>query len=426
MAEVLVIRIGNRPDDPVEWIAVDSNGARHSAPNSGTLADAAQQSGDRDVIVLVPGSDVLITSVDIPVKGGAKLAAALPFALEEFLADDVDELHFAPGTRRSNGRVPVCVVNRQLMSDWLSRIDEAGIRPTSVSAENCGLARIPGTVSLMVADGWVFINDGADVEFVLQGVSPGEALAAIGALDDGEPEDDDAESPQVSDSQHVLVYCDEESESRFQHDWIAIRHEMDSLDVKLLPDGVLPRLAATVATGAGINLLHGEFARKTEYSGYIKRWKYAAILLLALGLSGFAARGASYYQLLQQESSLNEQFQAEYQAIFPGAGEVLDPRAAVASARSRLGGGAAQADAVFLHSMQQLGVAIQQNREARIEAISYRAGVVDLRVKAPDVATLDRIQRAISQGGRFTAAIQSTSQDSDGVNSRIQIQASGA
>jgi type II secretory pathway component PulL len=149
-------------------------------------------------------------------------------------------------------------------------------------------------------------------------------------------------------------------------------------------------------------------------------------LLLALGLSGFAARGASYYQLLQQESSLNEQFQAEYQAIFPGAGEVLDPRAAVASARSRLGGGAAQADAVFLHSMQQLGVAIQQNREARIEAISYRAGVVDLRVKAPDVATLDRIQRAISQGGRFTAAIQSTSQDSDGVNSRIQIQASGA
>ena len=57
--------------------------------------------------------------------GGAKLAAALPFALEEFLADDVDELHFAPGTRRSNGRVPVCVVNRQLMSDWLSRIDPA-------------------------------------------------------------------------------------------------------------------------------------------------------------------------------------------------------------------------------------------------------------------------------------------------------------
>ena len=106
---------------------------------------------------------------------------------------------------------------------------------------------------------------------------------------------------------------------------------MDSLDVKLLPDGIMPRLAVTVATGAGVNLLQGGFAPKTQYSGLFEPWKYAAMFLLALGVSGLAAKATSYYQVSHQEAELNRQFQDEYQQIFPGAPEVLDPRAAVRS-----------------------------------------------------------------------------------------------
>jgi hypothetical protein len=81
---------------------------------------------------------------------------------------------------------------------------------------------------------------------------------------------------------------------------------------------------------------------------------------------------------------------------------------------------------LFLQSMEQLSRAMQQNREARIEAISYRAGVVDIRLSAPNVAMLDSIQRAIAASGQFTAAIQSADQDGESVSSRIQMQESGA
>jgi general secretion pathway protein L len=426
MSGFQVIRIGEHPDDPVSWMAADASGARQGSAASGTLEEATAGSADLDIIVLVPSSDVLTTSIDIPVKGGARLAAALPFALEEFLADDVDDLHFASATRRSNGQIPVSVVNRKLMASWLERLADVGISPVFVVADSYGLARIPGTISLMVAHDRVFINDGEDIELVMEGVSPGDALAAIGALDDGVATDDDNESPQLAKSRHVLVYCDVDDEERYQHDWIAIRHEMDSLDVKLLPDGAMPRLAVTVASGAGVNLLQGEFARKTEYSGLLQPWKYAALLLLGLAVTGVGAKAASYYSLTQQAAELNEQFQSEYQQLFPGASEVLDPRAAVSSARARVGGRGSDAPPVFLMSMQQLGLALKENEEARIEAVSYRAGVVDVRISAPDVATLDRIQRSISEGGQFTAAIQSTDQGDAGVNSRIQIKESGA
>ena len=190
MSEYLVIRLGEDPNEPVQWIAVDGTGARRSLPGTGTLAEARNDIGDREVIVLVPSAEVLTTSVDIPVKGN-KLNAALPYALEEYLAEDVDSLHFAAGKKRSSGRTPVSVVSRQKMDDWLGELTAAGIEPHSIIADSYGLARIPGTISMLLADGHVFINDGGDVELVMQGVSPGDALAAIGALDDGsEPADE--------------------------------------------------------------------------------------------------------------------------------------------------------------------------------------------------------------------------------------------
>lgn len=424
--EYLVIRIENDPADPAHWIAVDGRGARRSPPVTGPLEEAQADVGDRKVIVLVPSAEVLTTSVDIPVKGGSRLQAALPYALEEFLADDVDKLHFAAGPRRASGRVPASVVSKAKLRAWLDRLTEAGIHPDSMVAENYGLARIPGTISMLVADGQVLINDGADVELAIQDVSPGDALAAIGALDDGGPADDGSPGGLKRDTpmpRHVLVYCEPGDDERYEHEWVAIRHELDSLDINLLPDGVMPRLAVTVATGAGINLLQGEFASKSEYAGLFRPWKYAAILLLALVGVGVAAKATDYFALKRQETALRQQFLAAYREIAPNAAEVQDPVAVVASLKARTG--RSDAPQLFLSSLTNLSRALRANAQARIEAISYRSGVVDVRLNAPDVTTLDNIQRTIGEGGRFTASIQSTDQVGERVNSRIQIEARG-
>ncbi len=422
MSEFLVIRLGNTADQPAHWIAVDSTGARRSELQSGTLAEAVADVGECQVIVLVPSAEVLTTSVDIPVKG-AKLHAALPYALEEYLAEDVDNLHFAAGTRRSSGRTPVSVVSHENMAAWQLILAEAGINPASVIADSYGLARIPGTISMLLADDQVFINDGANTELVMQGVSPGDALAAIGALDDGvETKSDDGEQVMQL-PRHVLVYCEADEEERYQHDWIAMRQELDSVDVKLLPDGVMPRLAVTVATGAGINLLQGIYAARKEYSGMFRPWKYAAMLLLTFVLVGLAAKTMDFYLLTKQEAELKQMFNTEYQQIIPGAPQTDDPVRVIDSLKRRAG--TAADTPVFLQSMQHLSRAMQQNKDAQVQAISFRAGIIDLRITAPNVATLDSIQRVIDESGQFTAAIQSTDQDGEKVSSRIQIQESG-
>lgn len=212
MPDFLVIRLPAAAETPAEWIAVDASGARRGPPVTGPLEEAAADLGERRVIALVPGTEVLTASVDVPVKGGARLQAALPYALEEHLAEDVEKLHFAAGARHESGKVPVAVVSRDTLAGWLARLSEAGITPWSVVPENYGLARLPGTISLLVAENQVMINDGADVELVMQGVSPSDALAAIGALD--EDEEHDGPAPASSLPRHARVYCEPGEDER--------------------------------------------------------------------------------------------------------------------------------------------------------------------------------------------------------------------
>ncbi len=112
MAELFVLRLGRQPARHVDWIVADDDGTRRSPPAAGTLAEAAAGVHGRPVIVLVPATESLTTSVDLPIRGGARLLAALPYALEEQVATDVETMHFAAGDKRESGRRPVAAIAR--------------------------------------------------------------------------------------------------------------------------------------------------------------------------------------------------------------------------------------------------------------------------------------------------------------------------
>ncbi len=420
MTEFVVIRL-SAADSAVQWICVDDNGTRLSRVATGSIDDAAREVGDRAVIILVPATDVLTTSVHIPIRGGAKLRAALPFALEENLADDVESLHFAAGKPRASGRLPVAIVAREKMDEWLSLLSTAGITAAKIVSEVYGLASIPGTMSLLVDDDCSMYNDGADAEFVMQGVTPRELLVAVGRLDATEDDTAGDSTP----SGHLVAFCAAQQEADLTPEWAALRQELHSVDVNVLPDGVLPKLAVTIASGNGVNLLQGRYGPTADYVAYFAPWKLAGALLLGFALVLMTARGVDYYRLGKEEAVLRAQFSVEYRYHNPGdTREVLDPLGAVASIKR--GMGRSTSPQVFLPSLRELGMAMEANSTAQIELISYRAGVMDIRLTTPDVATLVNIQKTMSASGRFQAAIQSTVQVADKTDGRIRVRESGS
>jgi general secretion pathway protein L len=424
MADYVALRLPADAAAHVEWIVVDSQGARKSEVHTGTLEEVAEVASDKPVIVLVPGEEVLTIGVDLPAKAGAKLRQAVPFALEDQLAADVERLHFALGVHDENGLLPVAVLDRETMDGWVERLRDAGIFPSRIVPDYHGVQSMPNTISLVAADTGIMVNDGAGLAFIMQDMAPGDALALAGVID----VDSDSDADDADQSRHLVAWCESELEDRFAHDWNALRSELASVDVNVMPDGALPRLAATVAAGSGIDLLQGPYGKRTEVVAMLRPWRIAASLLLGVVVLALVGKGVDYIRLDRQQAALQAQYTELYQELQPGDGRTpADPIGVADSLMRQLVGSRASSGQVFLPSLMQLAEAISQNREADVEAVSYRAGVIDVRLTAPDVATLDKIQKVVSDSGRFTASIQGTTQDSDGkVNSRIQIRDSGA
>ena len=80
-----------------------------------------------EVIVWTPAAESLLLRAQLPTRSAAKIAQALPFALEDQLIDPPEQLHFA-FAREADGALAVAVTARERMEAWLAALQAAGSR----------------------------------------------------------------------------------------------------------------------------------------------------------------------------------------------------------------------------------------------------------------------------------------------------------
>ena len=247
MADWLLIRLSRETADPVSFLVADSAGRIVSAPQRGVLTQAAALAPGRRVCVLVPGADVVLTEVDVPVKTGARVQQVVPFALEEQLAEDIDQLHFAVGRRAGDSvRTPVAVVSRALMGEWLAALGGAGITAEAMYADSNLIPANPGqAVALLEGDGATVRPVGGPPVTM-----PVDALAE--ALELVRPAPDAMVASERTASGLVLYTGAPEWHQR-SREVEAVRERFDGIKVQLLTDGPLALFAQqlpTATTGA--------------------------------------------------------------------------------------------------------------------------------------------------------------------------------
>lgn len=82
--------------------------------------------------LLVPGESVLLLAVDLPLPSRAKRIAALPFAIEDRIADPVDAVHIALGQEIAAGQYLVGVVRHDRMQQWVEAAEAAGLAHAAI------------------------------------------------------------------------------------------------------------------------------------------------------------------------------------------------------------------------------------------------------------------------------------------------------
>lgn len=163
--QILIYLDNLAPGAEISWLVLDQR-MQAGPVFRGDLKTAANHASGCRVVVLVPGKEILLTSVDLPNMNRQRMMRAVPFALEETVATDLDDMHFATGVRAADGRLCVAACDRGQLEYWVKILREANINADVLIP---ALLAVPGEVErwrvilesdVDDADGMVMLRQG--------------------------------------------------------------------------------------------------------------------------------------------------------------------------------------------------------------------------------------------------------------------------
>lgn len=385
----LLLRFGDDfalGEGDVEWLVQDEDQAiaGHGRTVAAALAEtvAAQAPWASDparVVVLVAAADVLLLGARIPGRNAAQIRQAAPYAVEEFLAEDIDAMHVACGAVARGAPVECLVARRSAMAAWLAALANAGIAPGFMTTD---------AMAVDVADGTATVLYDGDVALVR---APGHAASV-----------DRANLASVLDTLRT-GFRDPPPPMLRQ-----IGGAMSAIE--LGQAGFAPEQAKTIHAGpplaylAGVfdkgsvaNMLQGEFAVRRQAGPAWAHWRSVAASALAVGLLALALQAAQGGWANRRADAMRAEATALFQSIYQVERVPGNPAARM---RFRLGQ-LPQGASGFHRLVGNLGIVLQDLPDRYdLVSLSYseRSGL-GAEVVVSDYDALERLQAALVARG---------------------------
>jgi len=387
MADWLLLRLPRTLDQPASWLIADPRGAASGTTQNGPLSLAAQRSAGRRICVLVPGTDVLVTEPELPAKAGAKLQQVVAYALEEQLAEDIDNLHFAIGKRSPQATgTPVAVVTRALMDQWVTTLKSNGLEPEVMYADSDLLPQNPGQAVALLEEDVVVVRPPSGIPVTL----PADALQeALEMAQQGGGESGGA-------GRGLVLYTGAPEWHKHSAQVEALRERFDGIKIQLLADGPLALFAQQLATATPTNLLQGTYTPTTSRAVGFRAWRVAATLLACLVGLHVAGKATELTLLKRNEHKLDVSIREAFQSAIPGQASTPDARKVM---ESRLTAARAGSTGGLLPALEALVQARSAAPNTVVQALNFHNGSIELKIAAPDAASLDRMSQALRSNG---------------------------
>jgi len=375
---------------------------------SGDLAHLRVPEGDTKIIVFVPTIDLVLASASVPAKSGQRLAQAVPYALEEQLIDDIESLHVSIGQQDSDGNVPTAVVSQKTMQHWLARLKENNIEPDVILPDALALERVNGDWSALQLDGdIVCVRSGAETGFACDA----ENLAVVASSHASECEMDP--------NRLQFINCSEAEQSDVAEQFKKVFSI--PVNTQSCNGDALAALINGYKPTQGINLLQGDFVRKSRWLRGKKRWLSAMVILMAWVVVQFAMNIYQVQKLSSIEAGYKEKIVKVFKQTFPKVKRVSDPQKQMAIKLKSLRKGPSLAGEGYLNLMEKISKVFIKVPNIEIKTLSFKNAVVDIELQVSDLQKLENLKESLLKDSGLEVDVKSTSQRKGKLLSYIQV-----
>jgi len=378
MQEKIIIFLSAIEAEQPSWVIVDaeSNGVQQAQGSGDELALAAL---DKEIIVMVPAEDVVLTTLTLPKMNRTRLMQALPFALEEQLIGDLDALHFTPSDYQADGSVSVAIVAKEKMQTWLSQLQSWNIQADAILPlifaqpveENTWHVMLDQTAVVRTNTYQGFACDINNLSDLL-----GIALASSQS------------PPQLI---HIHNYTAHAMTPALT---APVPIKEDFHDAKQLPIN----LAVNIVKFPYINLLQGGFkTKKTKYPKMQNVWKALFGLAAAFLCLLFLYPTMSYFILKQRANDIDQRIAEIYKHNFPQSTAIVAPKLRMEeklrTVTSQFG------DNRVLGLMGMLGAAMKAVPGIHLNHVDYQNNQITLELNAASSDDLTKFTEFLTQQG---------------------------
>jgi general secretion pathway protein L len=386
MTDWLLLRVPQAEDEAPVWAQANDAGQLLSMPSADPTGIAAAAVGRR-VALIVPAADVSLLQTVLPAANEARLLQLAPFALEDQVSQDVDDLHFAVGHRDGDtGMTPVAVVDRTRLQQWLARAAQWQVAPNAVFAESDLAPVLPGHVTMMLLEDQLLLRHGAARPLLMPASDPQLALEIL--------------LPNASDltDANLSVFAAPSDWQQYAKGIEVLRDSVASYKVQLSAGGALALMAPALNDAAPINLLQGAFRPKVSGGQTWEKWRWVAALAGALLLLHGIASWWELRQLRKASADSQAEINQLLANVFAGQPPPGDARRNMEARLTAVAGGAGQ-PGDLLNQLAALAAAKQNVPVVEMQSFNFKPGTLQMKLTAPDAATLEQFSVALRAGG---------------------------
>ncbi len=402
MQTTLYIRLGSDPASGVQWYSSGPDGT----VGRGELREAALRYSGARLCVLLPAAPLLSLSAELPPLQGQKLRRAVPYAVEEQLAEDVEAFHFALGKRQGDGPLPLLAVKREQMVAWQALFAEAECKPHLCLNEAQLLPWRPGELSLLLEPQGALLRLSAHEVYSL----PSAGLQGFIEL----------ALERAPDEVVALRIFDARGEGAEVPAWqggvaeLEQHYQAVANPLKLFAEG---------DDGRAIDLLQGEFGRKEQLGRLWRPWRASAALLAVWLLLLGSEALFDYRRLSSEADGLYDQVVQVYRDTFPEAKNVAYPRVQMERKLAELQGG--EGGSAFVNLMAATGPVLSATNGVALQKLRYRQGELELELELADLPALDALKASLQEKG-LEVDIRNASSRDNRVEGRLAVRGTGS
>ncbi|MDM8568267.1 type II secretion system protein GspL [Thiotrichales bacterium HSG1] len=376
----LLIRL--QVNDMVSWATLDRKGQITNSATNVPLNKVPTE--NFQPIVLIPTTDVILTQVNIPSKKRQKIIQAVPYALEELLIDEVENLHFAIGQPVSND-IPVAVIAKTCLENYLQRLHVAGFKPTILIPDILAVPRFEESWTVM------YLND---IVLVCTGLNTGFAIEVDNLI----------VTLQIAIAENPPTQI------------TVINHDTTDFEILKIP---LQTAESNIFDGVNtnFNLLQGKYLPQSN--GWLRPWLITIILCLILGGFYIVEQVIEYQHLNQQRLLLNQQIEKIYQETFPEARKIVNPRVQMEQKLTALNNQQGNNE-VFLFNLNKMASVLKSFSNLSVQRINFQRQKFDLYLTIANFQTLEKLQANLNKLD-MNVTVKSASSQNQKIICRLQI-----